>query len=332
MVHFVHQLDHRAEEERALGDQTAKVPFDLPFDRPRRDLDCRHLFEPANRQNQRHDDPHPHRHDQVDKDGEEKDREGDEQFVARGVLRHLEEAVVENVDPDFDQDPGKDTQRHIGGERPEAEKQRKEKERMDDPRKAGLRAGFDVDHGPHRRARSGQSAEKGTDGVPHPLAEELLVGLVAGAGERIGDERGEERVDRPQEGHRDAQEENLTLIPRNERGHMELRQPLRDRADARNVEIERHRKHGEHDKRGERRRNEAGNALWHQEDECERCCRQGKGRPIEPLEQQGQVGDRLERALPARGTDERSGLEQNDDHPDAGHEARDHGVGDVADQ
>ena len=104
---------------------------------------------------------------------------------------------------------------------------------MHHTRKRRAASGLHVGDGAHRGASTGQTAQQRCTHVSKALANQLAIGVVLGAGDVVGHQRGEQRVDRAE--HR--QGERITAqhaqITQCQLRPTQLREPLGDLAQTR---------------------------------------------------------------------------------------------------
>ena len=84
-------------------------------------------------------------------------------------------------------------------------------------------AGLHVRYGPHRGTSAGQAPQQSASHIANPLANQFLVGIVLAAGDVVGYQGGEQRVDGAQ--HRQGQREapQGAQIPPSHLGPLQLR-------------------------------------------------------------------------------------------------------------
>ena len=264
---------------------------------------------------------------EVQEHGHRQRDEHDDEVLPLHAMDAGQEAPVDDVPADLEQDPG---QRRVGNglDIPaEAQHQRQQDRRAEDARDRRPAAGAQVDDRAQRGPRPGQPADEAGRHVADALPHELPVGVVAGARHGVGDEGGEQAVDGPQQGDDDRRLHGVEQDAAAEVGQPQVGQAGRHIADDGRVGQHQHAQQRPGDQGGQRRRQVLAQLPRPCQPHDERDRRDGDGAEVDVGDQVRPHADGVERAARRdRRAQERQRLQQDDDDADARHEAGDHGV------
>lgn len=137
---------------------------------------------------------------EVDEHGEEESGEVDGGVAFGPAGEAGEEVPFAHAEGDDNKDGAEGAEGDVAGEGGGGEEEGEEDEGVENAGKGGPRAVAEVGDGAGDRAGSGDSAEKRGGQVGDALCDEFLIGVVAFAGEAVGNDGGEKRGDGGEEG------------------------------------------------------------------------------------------------------------------------------------
>ena len=140
-------------------------------------------------------------------------------MFAPDAVKAGEEAPVDDVPADLDQNARESGERNRLDVGSQTQQERQQEQREYRARRPGPPAGADIGHRIHGCPGAGQSADEARERVADALADEFPVRVVARAGERVGHEAGEQTHHRADQGenerglHRARQESSGRAAP-----------------------------------------------------------------------------------------------------------------------
>ena len=147
----------------------------------------------------RHDQTNHHRGDQIEEHREAESDRHHQQVLPPHAVDAGEEPPVDDIPTHLHQDSGQDRMGYRLDVAAETQNQAQQDRGAQRPRDRGPAPGARVNHRTQGGPGAGQTTDNARDYVADPLAHQFPVGIVTGAGHRIGDQRGEEAVDRAEE-------------------------------------------------------------------------------------------------------------------------------------
>ncbi|CPQ89308.1 Uncharacterised protein [Bordetella pertussis] len=173
------------------------------------------------------------RHHQVGEHGQHEGDQQDGDVGARRALDHPDEVRrVAHVPGHHEQDGGQRGQRHVFGQRRQQQHHQQQGDAMHDP---GQRAGAAVaDVGGRARdgAGGGKAAEQRRDDIGQALADQFLVGIVAGAGHAVGHHGRQQGFDGAQHGDGESRADQFDDARHGDLGPLPAGQALRNAAES----------------------------------------------------------------------------------------------------
>ncbi|MCY1413089.1 hypothetical protein D9M71_285140 [compost metagenome] len=298
--------------------------------------DCMHAHRRSHAPHEvqhRQDHADVHRDHQVAEHGEQEGDQQDRHVRPRGAAEHAGEVLhLAHVVGDHEEDRRQRAERDVRGQRGEHQHDQGQGRRMDDPRQRAVAAVADVGRGAGDGAGGGEAAEQRRGDVGDALADQFLVGVVAGAGHAVGDHRREQRLDGAEHGDGEGRADQFQHARQGHLRQAQARQSEWNSAEGaadggHAVEVEQRLDDGHRDHRHQRPGHlaQVGNARREQH-QGEGQQRQHGGHHMQLRQRLQQVPELLVEMLAAdrRQAEEVLPLADPDDHPDAGGEADDH--------
>ena len=270
----------------------------------------------------RSDEPDGHRGDQVDEDSESKRRQHDHQVFAAQAVQAGQQAPVDDVHADLDQDArehGIGNRLDIGSE---SKHQRQQEQRKADARHAGTTARSDVGHRQHRRPGAGQPSEQTRNHVADALPHQLAIRFVLRPGHRVGNQGDEQAVHGTEQGEDERRLQRARQEAGGRQRELQLRHPGRYLPNDGRIAQPQHAQQGAGDQRHQWRGQEIRQAAGPEKTNRQRHGRDREGAGIDVAERLRQCAKRRYRTPGShRHPQKRHDLDQYDDDADAGHEA-----------
>ena len=140
------------------------------------------------------------------------------------MVRPLQEVPIDDVDADFQRDPGQNCQRNRRGQWGKGQHHHHQDQRSDNSRERRSPPRLDVHNGAHRGSSTRKTTEDTGGNVGQALTHKLLVGIVLRTGQAVCHHRGEQRINTTEHAQNSSIHKHQPQLTTGERGHMQRRQ------------------------------------------------------------------------------------------------------------
>ena len=183
----------------------------------------------------------------------------------------------------------------------ETQQQRQHEHRAQRTRHLRLSASADVDHRSHGGPGAGNAADQPGNHVANPLADQLAVGVVPRAGQRVRDQGGKQTVHRAEQRENEGRLDSTHQERSRGQAEMKLRETARQRPDHRHTAQRQHPEQRADDQRNQRPRHEPGPPARPEHSHDQGGGGDGKGIEVDVAERIRQRPHRAHRSAQRRG-------------------------------